>query len=46
LWDVENTDESNILNLVKSHTLDFLDIVKPTPSYIIIGTGKEKREIP
>ena len=34
------------LNLVQAHTLDILDVMKPYPSYIIIGTGKDQVNIP
>ncbi|EAR82134.2 Hypothetical protein TTHERM_01298570 (macronuclear) [Tetrahymena thermophila SB210] len=36
LWDVQTASD------IRAHSLDFLEVVKPAPSYIIIGTGKEK----
>lgn len=40
LWDVSSASE------IRSHSLDILDVIKPYPIYVIIGTGKDKFEIP
>ena len=40
MLDIYSADE------IKSHTLDFLDVVSPAPEYIIIGTGEKKYDIP
>lgn len=40
LWDVANAAE------IRPHSLDLLDVIKPYPVYVIIGTGKDKFEIP
>lgn len=40
LWDVANAAE------IRPHSLDLLDVIKPYPIYVIIGTGKEKFDIP
>ncbi|KRX07155.1 NADH dehydrogenase [ubiquinone] 1 alpha subcomplex assembly factor 3 [Pseudocohnilembus persalinus] len=39
LWDINQATE------IKPHSLDILDVIKPTPNYIIIGTGKEKYDL-
>lgn len=35
LWDVQNAAD------IRSHSFDIIEFIKPTPNYVIIGTGKD-----
>eukprot|EP01017_Pseudomicrothorax_dubius_P033285 TRINITY_DN444_c0_g1_i1.p1 TRINITY_DN444_c0_g1~~TRINITY_DN444_c0_g1_i1.p1 ORF type:complete len:230 (+),score=64.05 TRINITY_DN444_c0_g1_i1:102-791(+) len=39
LWDVTTAAD------IRAHSLDILEVIKPTPQYVIIGTGKERYPI-
>ena len=40
IWEVSSVDE------IQPHSFDILDVIKPRPNYVIIGTGDELHEIP
>lgn len=39
IWDVNEAED------IKAHSLDILEVIKPRPQHIVIGTGKEKYHI-